>query len=221
MTINGNEMTIIKGETFTIDRTIVNRDGSPFIVSSEYNNPYLLLTVSSTRYSQEDRYVANWWLDLTDLPRFKSTVPIQIDEFSTTKTTEDEPGENLYYVDDITKCKYFDDKDRWHDYEFRLVHSFLHATTCEWNEQTYLYSIRLVAGLDMDTYIKNLYNAVFYEDAPLGKTTEELYEMIKNYDDKFVKDLDISRKLATFDVVQDILVPTKLTVLSDLNGGLL
>ena len=39
-------------------------------------------------------------------------------------------------------------------------------------------------------------------------------------DETFVKDLVITRPLATFEVVQDILLPTKITVLSDLNGGL-
>ena len=61
MTLKGNEMTVQRGETFTIDRLIVNRDGSPFIISSKYKNPYILLTVASTKYNQNNRYVANWW----------------------------------------------------------------------------------------------------------------------------------------------------------------
>ena len=49
MRLKGNEMMVHRGETFTIDRVVVNRDGSPFIVSSEYDNPHILISVSSTR----------------------------------------------------------------------------------------------------------------------------------------------------------------------------
>lgn len=235
MTIKGNEMTVLRGETFTIDRTIVNRDGSPFIVSSEYQNPYLLLTVASTRYDEmPDGYKVNWWLNLDEmvgedgnivkLPRFKSTRPIQISKFDT--ESEEligyEPLEDLFCVitDDGPMYKYFDEAGVWHEYEFRIIHHFLHSVTTEWIEQSYLYSIRLVAGLSMESYIKDLYKAVFDIDAPSHKTVEELYNEIKNKNVEYVKDLEVGRALATFDVVQDILVPTKLTVLSDLNGGL-
>lgn len=220
MTIKGNEMTVVRGETFTIDRYIVNRDGSPYIVSSEYTNPYLLLTVSSARYSQDERYIANWWLSLEELPRFKSTVPIKISSFDFVNVQEDEPGDYLYYVDDVKTCKYFDENYVWHEYNFRLIHNFLHSVTSQWIEQSYLYSIRLVAGSKMDEYIENLYKSVFNVEADTTKSTEELYNEIKNNYPEYVKGIDISRALATIDVTQDILIPTKLTVLSDLNGGL-
>lgn len=233
MTIKGNEMTVIRGETFTIDRVVVNKDGSPFIVSSEYNNPYILITVSSTRYAQSDRYSASWWLNLSDLtdengdvkplPRFKYTRPIQITAFGdNVDTAEHLPGEYLYYVDDITKCKYFDYNDGkkvWYDYDFRIIHHFVHEVTSKWSEQSYMYSIRLVSGQDTGEYVRNLYKSVFNKEPETHKTTEELYDELREFDENYV--INIERPIVIFDVVQDILVPTKLTVLSDLNGGLL
>ena len=77
MQLKGNEMTVTRGETFTIDRTIVNRDGSPFVISSEWNNPYILITVSSSSYNQENRYVLNVWLSLKDVHTFHNTTILE------------------------------------------------------------------------------------------------------------------------------------------------
>lgn len=188
MILNGNEMTVYRGETFTIDRTIVNRDNSPFIVSSEYNNPYILLTITSTKYNQENRYLANWWLDLTDLPRFPNTVVKEISSVnSASEYADDEPMQFVYHDNKTGKYQYLKEYNvgedaLFEDYEFRIIHAFTHDITKDWVEQTYLYSIRLVAG---------------------RKTDEKS-----------------NRPIDSFDVVQDILTPTKMNVLSDLNGGL-
>lgn len=221
MRLRGNEMICHRGETFTIDRSIRNRDGSPFIVSSEYDNPYLLITVSSTRYDVPNRYCANWWLDLTNLPRFLYTRPKQITSFNVTQVIDEEPGEYLYYVDEYGKreYKYFDENNEWHDYDFRIVHHFTNPVTREWVEQSYVYSIRLVAGQSMQSYIENLYQSYFEVDPP-DLSVEELYLKLKAADETLVDGIDYSRPLVGFDVVQVILKPTKFTVMSDINGGL-
>ena len=188
MTLNGQEMTIHRGETFTIDRLIVNRDNSPFIVSSEYKNPYILITVASAKYSQENRYLVNWWLNLENLPRFTNTVVKEISSVNNmNEFAEDEPLEFVYHDKKTGKYQYLKEYSvgetaMFEDYEFRIIHSFPHNITKDWVEQTYFYSIRLVAGQKLD--------------------------------DTSTQPID------TFEVVQDILTPTKMTVLSDLNGGL-
>lgn len=214
-----NEIIIQRGESFTIDKSVRNRDGSPYIVSSQYDNPYILITVASNRHDYEYNAI-NWWLDLSTLPKFLNTQPKKITSFDYTNTIGEEPYEYLYYVDDITKCKYFDYDDIWHDYDFRIVHTFLHSITKNWVGQNYVYSIRLVSGSDMDTYLRGLYKSIFGKDAPLNKNKYELYEDIKNTNENHVNGLVIDRPIATIDVVRDILLPTKLTVMSDLNGGL-
>ena len=78
MRTNNNELIVHRGETFTIDKFIQNRDGSPYIVSSQLNNLYWVLSVSSTLYDQRNRYVKNWWLSLKDTKKFFLTVPINI-----------------------------------------------------------------------------------------------------------------------------------------------
>lgn len=76
-----NILVVHRNETFTLDKIVQNRDGSPYIVSAKLENPYWLLTVSSTRYDQKDRYIQNWWLDLSDYPRFVFTNPIDLKSF--------------------------------------------------------------------------------------------------------------------------------------------
>lgn len=82
-----NEIFVQRGETFSIDRTIENKDTTPFIISSEIANPYFLLTVSSTRYEQEKRYVYRKWISLKDFVRFKQTKIVNL------KDLKSEPGE--------------------------------------------------------------------------------------------------------------------------------
>ncbi len=83
MRVYKNEITVYRGETFTITKRIENRDGSPYIVSSEMVNPHWLLTVSNSRYNQQNRYVLNKWLSLKNHPRFKITKPISVNKIPT------------------------------------------------------------------------------------------------------------------------------------------
>lgn len=73
-----NEIVIHRGESFTIDVTIQNKDGSPYIISKRLQNPYFLLTISSDKYEQNNRYVKRYWLDLADYPKFTSTQPVNL-----------------------------------------------------------------------------------------------------------------------------------------------
>lgn len=73
-----NEIVIQQGESFTIDKYIENIDGSPYIISNQLKNPYFLLTVSTSKYAQSNRYVKNYWLSLKDFPRFYLTKPIDL-----------------------------------------------------------------------------------------------------------------------------------------------
>ena len=81
MQVRNNEIIVRRGETFTVSKLIQNRDGAPYIISSELSNPYWLFTVSSLRYDQKDRYILNKWLDLKDFFRFKHTQPIELSRY--------------------------------------------------------------------------------------------------------------------------------------------
>lgn len=248
MNVNGNEITVHRGETFTIDRYIVNRNGSPFVVSSKYANPYILLSVSSTRYSQADRYVLNVWMSLDafgpdqiTLPRFVNTTIIEKPDEETFEkdAKEDAKAEKLtaedfasgrfaavYYIVSTGKYRYYAGQDAngdvFKDYEFRLTYPFTHDITSQWIEQSYLYSIRLVTGTSTDDYVCKIYDLLFKDSNGYNNylNVELKYEAICNKDETY-KAINLDRKLISFGAVQEIVVPTKLTVLSELNGGII
>ena len=202
MKTHGNEITIHRGESFTIDKFIVNKDGSPYIVSNQLMNPHLRISISDSLYEQEGRYVSNYFLNLSKLPRFESTIPVDIRSFKSsvggsslyesldtmsglpsgyvgnylvTYTSDDDA---LFYCknDDGTVDYRYHTKIRWSDYKFRLLKYFSTDVTSLWRGQNYWYDIHLVSG-------------------PM-----------------------IDKKFVRFDVKLPILNPTRLTVLSDVKG---
>lgn len=168
-----NEIIVHRNESFTIDKIIVNKDGSPFVISKELKNPFFLITISTTRYDQRDRYVLNYWIDLNDahnkMPRFSSTVCIDLKSL---KTVEGVIKYNNFsditnfplsaYIDGVERTinaddcvfyvtdgenvqyKYYD--NGWKDYVCRLTLPISQDVTKDWIEQSYVYSIKLVSG---------------------------------------------------------------------------
>ena len=168
MQVFKNELKVYRGENFTIDKILQNRDGTPYVISSALANPYFLISVSNTQYSQQNRYVKNYWLSLESFPRFEYTNIFDIRDIKTAETG----GVSMYsafdkvkdgilkgYLNNVlvevdlkgyavctdgTGYKYWD--NGWHEYECRLIKMFSSDDTQEWVSQTYLYSIQLVTG---------------------------------------------------------------------------
>lgn len=92
METNRHSIKAYRGETFTVDKVLRNKDGSPYIISNELPNPYLLLSVSSSEYAQKDRIIRNYWLSLENFPRFTLTQPINSSEISGWSSTAKFPS---------------------------------------------------------------------------------------------------------------------------------
>ena len=110
----GNEREVQQGEEWNLDILISQSDTEyiPFIVSSERQNPMWAITVASTKYEKNERYVATWWQDLVQgegftlessettglrtipLPRFYQTVPEYIGELSPNTPLTRQPNPN-------------------------------------------------------------------------------------------------------------------------------
>lgn len=192
-----NELVIHRNESFSIDRTIVNKDGSPYIVSSGMRNPHLLITVSSTKYNQPNQFKLSYLLPLVNLPRFNFTTVIPLRDLTNesgeplytsgyptglTLSVEDEEKWFItaYYKGDLVKIepndavfsyeengktyyKYWKpdsledgSSGKWTDYIFRFVKEFAIEDTSKLVEQTYYYSIQLVAGNPPSEYAQVL-----------------------------------------------------------------
>ena len=240
MQVYNHELQIRRGETFTIDKILQNRDGSPYIISSKLKNPHFLITVSSALYDKDDRYSVNAWCPIR-LPRFHTTQPVSIHSF------KDESGNQIYdsfdtmtglpqgYVNGFNVAYEMDDAlfyqvnsdgsktykfwtgKEWHEYKCRIAAAFTNQVTSKWIEKSYYYNIDLVSGISIKEYLSILCKQAGIE--PDG-VPENMYAAIKEYDENLIKNIDIAAQLVNIDSSLPILPPTKLSVLSNLKGGI-
>lgn len=184
MLLFGNEREVQQGEEWNLDILLSqsNAEYIPFIISSERHNPYWAITVASTKYEKNERYVATWWLDLTagegfgtkPIPRFYQTVPQRLmsNDLATgqpiTRPSGDDPMEALYYYTKATdeidpalghKPYYYvyftheDPNQPQDDYECRIRMQFSSEETANWGSQNYLYQITLVDTTAMGDWV--------------------------------------------------------------------
>lgn len=222
-----NEIVVRRNETFSIDKYIVNRDGSPYIVSSRIENPYFLLTVTSSKYEQTDRYVLNKWLNISTTPRFYTTNAVKL-EYSTEEYDVLHPGEDgvlpswednylpsgyegdrllpyanaaVFYIEDAagnrSYCYFvYTDEDDGEDYGEGDVRK-------NYDGKWVPYSCRLVTsfqkGITSNWIEQNYTYGILLVGGEYNTPSEPI---------------------VTFDTVITILEPTKLTVLSNLKGGM-
>lgn len=60
----GNDIYIQRGETWSLDFEVTNRNGDPYMLFKEWKNPYLAITVTAARYEQKGDFRRTWWLDM-------------------------------------------------------------------------------------------------------------------------------------------------------------
>ena len=177
------ELTVFRGEDFSIDKVLVNGNGAPYIISSKLPNAHLLISVTDTLYSQSDRYVKNYWLSLENVPTFEHTEVLNLADllnsvngtrmysnFSAAampltgyykgnfvQISADAKGNERSYVyyNEGEGYKYYDGGE-WKNYEFRFVKRFSNEDTRQWKAQNYLYTIQLVAGTKSRDYLVNI-----------------------------------------------------------------
>lgn len=164
-----NELTVTRGETWTMSKRIQNIDGSPYIISNELTNPYWLITVASARYRRDEDKVFNKWLNLSMYPRFRTTRAENIADYGFTFEGGELPSgfngdETMGYAniavfyekspEGVTSYKYWeynnneidDFSGHWVPYECVINTSYPGEVTALWIEQNYYYSISLVSG---------------------------------------------------------------------------
>lgn len=255
MRSSNNELVVQRGETFSIDRTIVNKDSSPFIVSKFLNNPHLLIIVKSNKYDTKG-YTLTDYLSLDKLERFTFTQPIPLTDL------KDAEGNTLYpngfsdvtqlsltyfdgvysfitayykgdlvrfevndavfsyEKDGVTEYKYWkpDAKEngsygKWFDYSFRFVKTFDTTETSKWVEQTYFYSITLVAG---DSKVDLLYKLCKENNLNvLYRNYDYLYNLLLDNGIR-IPELKSDELFVNLNYSFPILTPKKLSVLSNL-----
>ena len=215
-----NELVIHRGETFSMDKVVQNKDGSPYIVSNKLKNPYVLVAVSTTRYDQNKRYLLNQWLPLIDKARFSITDPIDLTSFKT-----DVNGTVSKYTsfDDVNIRKpvigsggkdcivsgYIGDRFVFYDYDDCVLYLENEQGIKEyryWNlehEGLLKYEFRITCPFTQDI------TSQWVEQSYVYSMTLMSGELPESGEPPF----------ANIDTVQPLLIPTKLSVLSSINGG--
>ena len=110
-------------------------------------------------------------------------------------------------------------KGAWKDYMFNFVKVFNKSETQRWVGQTYYYSVQLVSGKSTFNYLKELclkYGIVVlsYDD------TKSLYDKLCSKNAVFYDNFDVNNPIAKYDYLVPWLGPTKISVLSNLEGEL-
>lgn len=242
---SGNEQFVQQGENWNLDKVLSasNREYIPYIVSSERANPFFVVTVASTKFEKNLRYVKSWWNSPNEMniPTFYQTVPQyygEIDSTSDIPASGINIGENknqryLYqYVlssDDIDpdlghKRYYYFYYDYSNNdngvlvlgYECKITFNFSSEDTVEWTGQNYMYQITLVDGELMEDTLLSIYNDKGApEDWP--DTIEAQYKYVKvQWPNELQPDIDADSPLGRIDIAEPILPPTALRVYNNL-----
>jgi hypothetical protein len=221
MRVFNHELTVRRNETFTLDKIIQNRDGSPYIITSEMQNPYFVITVSSTLYPTDDGYVYHAWLPYGG-PRFHTTVPINIGDFTNKigdklypngfetlpgllsgyingKSITFEPDDALFYYEDASGNRTY----KYPYYEFDGKDSY---TFKEWRD----YECRIIHKF-LQQYTRDWIEHSYYYNIELVDGSKEEVPEGEVLD---------GRPLTSISEVIPILEPTKMSVLSNLKGGM-
>lgn len=203
MTGQRHNICITRGETFTIDKLIVNKDGSPYVVSNALKNPHFLLKIAQSKYAQNGRQTLHIWLPVADTFYCTNVVTLDSpdrapelqnafikDYFNTRKT-------NDYAVYKFNTPKDANGNDysayyQWYgvginykEYNTRFSYTFTSDLTSKLIEQDYVYSIDLVAGDSTEEYVNELADKIYAippEYSSVNFTLQDKLYFIKLYD---------------------------------------
>ena len=275
MKLFDTDIEVQRGEGFQINFEILTPQETPYIIPADINNPYFVLTVTSSGNYTNGRYKKDWWMKVDDSTlRFEDATPLDLTKLSSSSSefiqmfnTWNDVGNLLavlgrYNVDGemwtikdswsdgvYTECvfcckdastgemtyKYWNGRGDdtgstgdWIDYSLILSFIIMPSDSQEWISQNYLYGVSLQAGVSTE----EAYNAFKEADDPLFTNVYgHSYEYILNtypdlasrllQEEKLLVNITNSIPLYSLDYVVPIVEPSKLTVNTNLKGGIL
>jgi len=233
----GNEVYIKQGEVWPVDFEVLSKDGTPFMLPAPIRNPYVVVTLTSSRYEQQDRFVRNWWLDLSGIKAFFRSEPLYVSAFDVDTILQEYPElttdssdelnyicNYLFYTRDSQNKKVYSFVEiimlpRWEGYNFRIVTTL---DVSDLLEQTYLYDVKIVAGERVQEHI---YDSIIEEDIPVPPWS--MQQALEYVEFVHPSKRDILRELVQknvplmpeYDLELPILTQYKLNISTDLQRG--
>ena len=185
MKIVNNKIYIGRGETPTYDVSVIDVDsGAPFIIPVGVKKPVIEFIVRPSIYDREDDYAFRTYIDVKNVRRFDSDVPVEYVDPDDAWDNDNKPAEkdiNKLFrlkIDDKTyEYRYYDEsldddgKDsRWVKYDFRITFQFPYHATRLMDSKTYKYEVVLFdAEIAEDetgsTYLKDIIFKKFLRNA--------------------------------------------------------
>ncbi len=211
----GNTLYITRGETFVLGRSVCKSNGyTPYVLSSNVQNPYIVITVQSDNFKADGSYKHTFWLDISDYLRFTITnvVPLTTALLSNSDIGCGTAQYCVYEVPDDNQDSgyayyYSADGKNLTEYEgFNFKKVFTAQETSEWIEQQYLYNIKLIGGVTTTETLTGLYQSTF-PDYKLPSAESTMYEQIKKVRPDLVEGIDYNKPLATI-TTQEVLQKT-------------
>lgn len=204
----GNTIEIQQGENFNMDITLSssNLEYIPFIVSSERLNPYFVITVASTKYEKNMRYVHSWWnnpITIDNLPTFFQTTPYYLKGSSygrwikaptisdIQKANLDESNEHRYLYYYTLSSDSFDDALGHYPYHYVYLDYSTGVTTAIYDS----YDCKVIQNFSSDiTKLWGSQNYMYQITLVSGKTNKEVILEIYNQYGLEYKDFPILKK---------------------------
>lgn len=214
MKVLGKSIIVRRGETFVLSRKVFKDDGkTPFVLPLSIQNPYLVISVTSTAYNVEGRYKCNYWLNLEKYPKFESSTPILLtaEQFNSNALPAGCTATSNIYTYDKNYYMYSSD-NKYVAYSFVFTKQFLEYQTRDWVESRYQYTFKLIGGQKTNDVLKGMYDSI-YPYRPFKPTDNlTLYNEIKKCRPDMVRNIRPSAPLANY-TTEDILQrPEKLII---------
>lgn len=214
MKVLGKSIIVRRGETFVLSRKVFKDDGkTPFVLPLSIQNPYLVISVTSTAYNVEGRYKCNYWLNLEKYPKFESSTPILLtaEQFNSNALPAGCTATSNIYTYDKNYYMYSSD-NKYVAYSFVFTKQFLEYQTRDWVESQYQYTFKLIGGQKTNDILKGMYDSI-YPYRPFKPTDNlTLYNEIKKCRPDMVRNIRPSAPLANY-TTEDILQrPEKLII---------
>lgn len=216
----GNNIVVTRGEVFVLARDVVYRNGAPYILRSQLENPYLLITISSNTYRMQGKYFRRYWLDLSTYPAFdKAEIKDITEEQLTSNTLPEDYTETtcIYrFVTTAGESEYYryvgtSPNGTYQTYSFSFIKTFLNTDTRDWIESNYLYEIQIVSGQKTVDYVTNTWNSLF-SGQPVPGTIEDMYNEIMKERPDLLEGVSLDNVLVNFTSNDIILSPSKITI---------
>jgi hypothetical protein len=175
----GDEVYIQRGEDWTLDFSITNKRGNPFMLLKVWDNPYIVITVTTALYEQVGDFRETYWLDVSEryieradgsyvlepIKKFISTEALYLSMFSANEAIEmygiNNGGKMVFDKTsdfDVTNYLFFVDEHADGNYTYKYLKDYSVTSDGviemeEWEE----YNFRIIKQFDTKNWIEQRY----------------------------------------------------------------